>query len=109
MFLVELTPGITKGKYGVIIQFLFLPAKNQEVLHRLSGVYGHPGNVDVWVGGVMEEPVPGGRVGPTVRCLLVEQFRRIRDGDRFWYENPSTFSSAQLAQASMRSVRNTKG
>ena len=56
--------------------------RNQEVLHRLSGVYGHPGNVDVWVGGLMEEPVAGSKVGPTVRCLLVEQFRRFRDGDR---------------------------
>ena len=52
------------------------------MLHRLSGVYGHPGNVDVWVGGLMEEPVAGGRVGPTVKCLLLEQFRRLRDGDR---------------------------
>ena len=52
------------------------------MLHRLAGVYGHPGNVDVWVGGLMEEPVAGGRVGPTVRCLLIEQFRRLRDGDR---------------------------
>ena len=68
------------------------------MLHRLAGVYGHPGNVDVWVGGLMEDPVRGGRVGPTVRCLLAEQFRRLRDGDRFWYENPSTFSPAQLAQ-----------
>ena len=66
------------------------------MLRRLSGVYGHPGNVDVWVGGLMEEPVAaGGRVGPTVRCLLVEQFRRLRDGDRFWYENPSTFSTGR--------------
>ena len=88
-----------------INQVIFCISKNQEVLHRLSGVYGHPGNVDVWVGGLMEDPVPGGRVGPTVRCLLVEQFRRLRDGDRFWYENPSTFSSAQLAQASRPSVR----
>jgi peroxidase len=45
-------------------------------------VYGHPGNVDIWVGGLMEEPVDGGKVGPTVRCLIIEQFRRMRDGDR---------------------------
>lgn len=53
-----------------------------EVLGRLAAVYGHPRNVDLWVGGLLEASVPGGRVGRTVRCLLVEQFRRIRDGDR---------------------------
>ena len=46
-------------------------------------MYGHPGNVDVWVGGLLETPVEGGKVGRTVRCFLVEQFKRLRDGDRY--------------------------
>ncbi|KAL1130925.1 hypothetical protein AAG570_012166 [Ranatra chinensis] len=73
----------------------------REVLHEL---YGHPGNIDVWVGGILEDVVEGARVGPTFLCLLVEQFKRIRDGDRFWYENPSTFSSAQLTQIRQSSL-----
>jgi peroxidase len=56
--------------------------KDAGVLRKLESVYGHPGNVDLWVGGLLEDSVDGAKVGPTIRCLLVEQFRRLRDGDR---------------------------
>lgn len=40
----------------------------------------------------------GAKVGPLFRCLLVEQFKRLREGDRFFYENPSVFKPEQLTQ-----------
>ena len=46
----------------------------------------------------MEDPVEGGRVGPTLVCLLTEQFGRLRTGDRFWYENEAVFTPAQRDQ-----------
>ena len=46
----------------------------------------------------MEDPVEGGRVGPTLVCLLTEQFARLRIGDRFWYENEAVFTPAQRDQ-----------
>ena len=42
----------------------------------------HP-KLPLKVGGLMEDPVEGGRVGPTLVCLLTEQFARLRAGDRF--------------------------
>lgn len=43
------------------------------------------GNIDVWVGGILEDQVPGGKVGPLFQCLLIEQFKKLQNGDR--YEN----------------------
>ncbi|KYN39975.1 Peroxidasin [Trachymyrmex septentrionalis] len=68
------------------------------VRQKLRELYGHPGNIDVWVGGILEDQLPGMKVGPLFKCLLLEQFRRTRDGDRFWYENPSVFRAEQLVQ-----------
>ena len=75
--------------------FVFL---SRSVLRKLQELYGHPKNIDLWVGGLLEEDNHKARVGPTVQCLLVNQFKRLRDGDRFWYQNPSTFTSDQQAQ-----------
>jgi peroxidase len=77
---------------------------DRSVLRKLQELYGHPGNIDVWVGGVLEDQVEGGRIGPLFRCLLIEQFRRLRDGDRFYYENPSVFKPEQLVQIKQYSL-----
>jgi peroxidase len=52
---------------------------------RLAAAYGSVDEIDVWVGGLAEDRVAGGHVGPLVRKVLIEQFVALRDGDRFWY------------------------
>ncbi|GBM59397.1 Peroxidasin [Araneus ventricosus] len=61
-------------------------------------------NIDLWVGGISEDSVRGAKVGPTFLCLLIDQFKRVRDGDRFWYENPGIFSPDQLHQIKQSSL-----
>jgi Ca2+-binding RTX toxin-like protein len=58
-----------------------------EVAAQLEQLYGTVDNIDVWVGGLAEDHLPGSSMGETFTTVLVDQFERLRDGDRFWYEN----------------------
>lgn len=53
-----------------------------DIRDKLRELYKHPSNVDLWVGGLLEELVPGSLLGPTFACIIAEQFRRTRAGDR---------------------------
>lgn len=54
---------------------------------KLRDLYGSVDNIDLWIGGLAEDHVAGSSLGETFRIILVDQFTRLRDGDRFWYEN----------------------
>ncbi|MCG8460020.1 MAG: hypothetical protein MI919_27375 [Holophagales bacterium] len=56
-----------------------------ELQERLRTAYGDVGAVDLWVGGLAEDPRPGAMVGELLFRILKEQFEALRDGDRFWY------------------------
>ena len=44
-------------------------------------------DIDLFAGGLSEPSVRGGIVGETFGTSIARQFRRLRSGDRFWYEN----------------------
>lgn len=56
---------------------------NTVLADKLLDLYKTPDNIDVWLAGVAEPFVPGGRVGPLFACLISTQFQRIRQGDRY--------------------------
>lgn len=56
---------------------------------KLSQLYEMPDDVDLAVGGGLENKAEGALTGPTFLCILIEQFYRTRVGDRFWYETPN--------------------
>lgn len=51
-----------------------------EALHR-----GRLDTVDIFVGGMMETTSLG--PGPLFSAIILDQLYRVRDGDRFWFEN----------------------
>lgn len=58
-----------------------------EAASRLQAAYGDVNKVDLWVGALSEDHLPGAQVGELLFTVVGDQFRRSRDGDRFWYQN----------------------
>lgn len=53
---------------------------------RLAMAYkGDIASVDAFVGGIAEAHIPGGSVGPLFAAAIRDQFRRLAQGDRFFY------------------------
>ncbi|XP_041089369.1 eosinophil peroxidase [Polyodon spathula] len=75
---------------------------NTNLAVKLLGLYGSPDNIDVWMGGIAEPFASNARVGPLFACLITTQFQKIRNGDRFWWENSGTFTENQ--RNSLRTV-----
>ncbi|KAM6463099.1 myeloperoxidase-like isoform 2-T2 [Liasis olivaceus] len=70
--------------------------RNPKLAKQFINLYGTPENIDIWIGAMAEPFVPNGRVGPLLACLIGSQFRKLRDGDRYWWENRGVFTPLQL-------------
>ncbi|KAJ8919142.1 hypothetical protein NQ315_012127 [Exocentrus adspersus] len=69
--------------------------------NKLSSLYKTVDDVDLWVGGLLEEKAAGSILGQTFKNIIAEQFSRLKKGDRYFFENapninPGYFSPDQL-------------
>jgi hypothetical protein len=77
-----------RSAYGLVPASDFSQITSDTALQAaLASVYSDVGQVDLWVGMLAEDHLPGSSVGALVHAILVDQFARLRDGDRFWYPN----------------------
>src|SRR5262245_30912127 len=58
-----------------------------ETAAALKQAYGSVDAVDLWTGGLAEDHVAGGVIGPTFANIIGDQFNALRDGDRYYFEN----------------------
>lgn len=67
----------------------------------LQAAYGDVNKVELWIGGLAENHVPGAMVGQTFDVIIAQQFQNLRDGDRLWYQNQG------FDAATMRAIEST--
>uniref|UniRef100_A0A2K5DHK0 Thyroid peroxidase n=1 Tax=Aotus nancymaae TaxID=37293 RepID=A0A2K5DHK0_AOTNA len=77
---------------------------SRSVAAKILGLYKHPDNIDVWLGGLAENFLPGARTGPLFACLIGKQMKALRDGDWFWWENSHVFTDAQRRELEKHSL-----
>ncbi|XP_067686198.1 dual oxidase 2-like [Haliotis asinina] len=77
----------------------WLNATEPEVIERMRVLHNdNLDNIDIYVGGMMETTPRG--PGELFSLIIMDQFLRLRDGDRFWFENSNNgiFSDEEVAE-----------
>ncbi|XP_063053867.1 dual oxidase 2 [Engraulis encrasicolus] len=73
-----------------------------QLFQDLSALYGHDfSRLELFPGGLLESV---GTPGPVFSALVADQFQRIRNGDRFWFENTQ---NGLFTEEEIMSIRQT--
>lgn len=70
--------------------------KDADLANNLKFLYGNVDNIDAYVGFLAEDHIDNSIFGITLLTILKDQFLRLRDGDRFYYENDPAFTEEEL-------------
>ena len=70
---------------------------------KLATLYISPDHGDPFTCILCEDKLPGAAVGETIHTVLKNQFIKLRDGDRFYYENDPALSDEEKTE-----IRQTK-
>ena len=82
---------------GLFVTSLADITDNTEVQEKLKAAFGNIYDIDLWVGLLSEDPIPGSSIGPTLNAILSHQFEKIRDGDFYFYRHDPAFTPQQRA------------
>lgn len=76
---------------------------DRNVSEKMKYIYqGDINNIDAFVGGLAEPHVSGGAVGELFATIIADQFYRLRNGDRHWFEN-----NLNMRQCDISKIRKT--
>ncbi|XP_068203812.1 peroxidase-like [Palaemon carinicauda] len=71
----------------------------EQIVATFKLLYATVDDIDPFIAGIAERHVDGALLGPTFRCIIGDQFTRLKRGDRFFYDfadMPTSFTEAQL-------------
>lgn len=70
---------------------------DKNIAKKLEEMYnGFVDEVDSWVCGICEKHVPGSSLVSLFQKIVRDEFERLRNADRFYFERPGYFSDEQL-------------
>ena len=78
-------------------------SSNAEINQIIAELYQDINDIDPWVGMLAEDHMPNALFGATAMRIVAEQFLKLRDGDRFYYENEADFTSEEI-----QAIKNTR-
>ncbi len=71
---------------GIVSRFSEI-SSDEEVVSALQAVYQDLSAIDGWIGALAEDHLPGTNLGTLATSITLNQFRRLRDGDRLFYRS----------------------
>ena len=80
------------------------PAIPQEHISHLQRMYKSIDDIDLFVGGFLEKPHQDSLVGPVFKCIIGDQFARLKKGDRFFYDL-GTDSNIMFSTQELQEIR----
>jgi len=93
-------PGISPA-----VDFLDMTGGDAVLAANFASTYTSIDDVDLWPGGLAELHHNGGLVGKTFFIILVDQFERLRDGDRFFYLAEGVLSHLEIFDPDLENTR----
>jgi len=76
---------VRKFYTGTAVTSFLQITSDQSKAQGLKDLYGDVNNIDLWVGLLAEDLLPGKSVGKTINTMLTTQFQKLRDGDFHFY------------------------
>ena len=91
--------------FYVVVVVVAAAAAAAAVVVVLDGFH----DMDAFVGGLAEDHVEGGTIGELFAHIIGDQFFRLRNGDRHWYENTDVSGNKALLNKIKKGTEGTKG
>ena len=68
----------------------------------IGQLYDTPEDIELYPGGLSEKPTEPGKLGPTFSCIIGEQFRNLKFGDRFFFTHTNVQPSAKFCSSDLK-------